>query len=153
MCTVVYSSPLSIPTFYFQSWCLPNKKTKNQTCTFVHFWVAVISISGRTTQTYVLLLIWELLIPSPLKSPDCSMQSWFIDLACSLAWNGSSNNICQRNVWINLQFIMKDELGKSFLGDAWLKMAVCTVVKNLRLGEGQSSFCTLALSYISKALS
>lgn len=46
---------------------------------------------------------------------------------------------------------MKDELGKSFLGDAWLKMAVCTVVKNLRLGVGQSSFCILALSYISKA--
>lgn len=47
---------------------------------------------------------------------------------------------------------MKDELGKSFLGDAWLKMAVRTVVKNLRLGVRQSSFCILDLSYISKAV-
>lgn len=47
---------------------------------------------------------------------------------------------------------MKDELGKNFLGNAWIKKAACTVVKNLSFGVGQASFCSLALSHFSKGL-
>lgn len=47
---------------------------------------------------------------------------------------------------------MKDELGKNFLGSAWITKAVCIVMKNLRLGVGRPSFCSLALSHTSKGI-
>lgn len=47
---------------------------------------------------------------------------------------------------------MEDELAKNFLGRAWLKIVICTVMENLRFGVGQSSFCILAPPPISQGL-